>query len=219
MLQRILGQCWHCGQHGVYHAGCCTVCFADLPRTPPHNLRPAQSPDYCQTWVAALFYQPPVDHWVSQFKFRGHYALTRHFALLVSGQVLAYHRQHKRPLPALLVPVPMSHARWRQRGFNQAKVLCQSISDLLGIPFADVLAVNPAVQAMTQHQLSAREREQAMRYRYQLNSRMSAAHVAVIDDVITTGSTINAAAIALLEGGVAEVSGWALAYTPASSSD
>lgn len=219
MLQRILGQCWHCGQRGINYCGCCSVCFADLPRTPPQNLRPVKAPDYCQTWLAALFYQPPVDHWVSQYKFRGHYGLAHDFALLLSGQVLAFHRYHRRPLPSLLVPVPMSHARWRRRGYNQAKTLCQAVSKVLGIPYLDVLDVNPAVQAVTQHQLSANQREQAMRHRYRLRTSMRATHVAVIDDVITTGSTLNAAAIALLEGGVDEVSGWALAYTPASNSD
>ena len=219
MLQRLLGQCWQCGQRGIYYGGCCAVCFADLPRTPPQNLRPAYSPDYCQTWLAALFYQPPVNQWMAHYKFRGHYGLAHDFAVLIGGQVLAFHRFHKRPLPSLLVPVPMSHARWRRRGYNQAKVLCQALSELLGIPYADALDVNPATPAVTQHHLNASEREQAMRHRYQLVKCLNAAHVAVVDDVITTGSTLNAAAIALLEGGVDEVSGWALAYTPASSSD
>lgn len=219
MLKRILGQCWHCGQRGIYYCGCCAVCFADLPRTPPQNLRPGQAPDYCRTWLAALFYQPPVDHWVSQYKFHSHYGLADDFALLLSGQVLAFHRYHKRLLPSILIPVPMSHTRWRRRGYNQAKTLCQAVSKVLGIPYLDVLDINPAAQAVTQHQLSARQREQAMGHRYRLRTPVRAAHVALIDDVITTGSTLNAAAIALLEGGVDEVSGWALAYTPASCSD
>ena len=219
MLQRMVGQCWHCGQSGVYQCGCCTVCFQDLPRAPPRNLRPAQALDYCRTWLAAMYYQAPIDYWMYQYKFYGQYNLAQAFAPLISAQVLAFHKATQRCLPSVLVPVPMSNARWRRRGYNQARTLCQAISCVLGIPFVDSLVVNPRAPALIQHRLSAREREQTLSQRFLVRQVIDVSHVAVIDDVITTGSTLNAAALALLEAGVDEVSGWALAYTPAQVTD
>lgn len=219
MIERIVGQCWQCGQHGIFHCGCCATCFADLPRAPPRNLRPLRAPDYCHTWLAAMYYQPPLDYWLHQFKFHGQYRLALHFAPLLCAQVLAYHKAQKRRLPSLLVPVPMSNRRWQRRGYNQAAVLVKAISPLLGIPWANALHVNDASASLTQHQLGARERSLAMQGRFtfdcqQVQGRLQG-HVALVDDIITTGSTLNGGAMALLEGGADEVSGWAFAYTPA----
>lgn len=214
---RILGQCWLCGQSDPIYAGCCNTCFADLPRPPPVSLRPRSADDHCQVWLAALYYQVPVDTWVYQFKFRAQPSLARHLAVLIAAQVLVYHKQQRKPLPRLLVPVPMPLQRWQQRGYNQALLLCRELSLLLGVPCVNVLCLREDAnrEPRIQHQLSRSQRQQRMATRYRCNTVIGGGHIAVVDDVITSGSTVNAAAVALLDAGADEVSGWALAYTPA----
>lgn len=212
---RIVGQCWLCDQPAQYYCGCCQVCFADLPRPPPRNLRPATSPDYCHTWLAALYYQAPVEGWVKRFKFHAQPMLMRPFATLIAAQVVAYHKQQRCALPDYIVAVPMSFQRWQKRGYNQAQLLAEQLSTLLGIPLGNVLETNR--QRAQQHQLSKASRMVNMEGAYRVNQPVATAHWALVDDIITTGATLNSAALALTEAGAEQVSGWALAYTPAAN--
>lgn len=216
----IVGQCWLCGQQGSRQCGCCQTCFTDLPRPPPRNLRPLDCPDYCHTWLAAMYYQPPVEGWVRQFKFHAQPMLCRPYAILVAAQVLAYHRQQRIPLPDYIVPVPMAFGRWQARGYNQAELLAQQLSVLLGIPWKSVLALQGAKQhaGTRQHQLSRTQRMANMNGAYRTTMQIDSGHWVIVDDIITTGATLTSAAQTLIASGADQVSGWALAYTPAESS-
>lgn len=210
---RIVGQCWLCGQPCQLHCGCCQLCFADLPRPPPRNLRPLTSPDYCHTWLAALYYQAPVEGWIKRFKFQAQPMLLRPFATLIAAQVIIYHKQQRLALPDYITAVPMSFQRWQQRGYNQAQLLAEYLSELLGIPLMHTLELRR--QSLHQHQLGKVSRLANMEGAYKVKSPVAAAHWAVVDDIITTGATLTSAALALSHAGAEQVSGWALAYTPA----
>lgn len=223
MRRTAQGYCWLCGYANAVICGCCTTCFADLPRLAPANLRPAGASDHCLYWLAAASYQPPVDRWLQQFKFQQQPALAKYFAALIAAQALAFHKQQRMRLPQCLTSVPMPNQRWRQRGYNQAALLGREVSRMLGIPYQDCVSIqgHKGEHFTAQHRLSASARAQAMQQRFIVREAdtfahlASLEHVAVIDDVITTGNTISAVALALLEAGVGMVSGWALAYTPA----
>ncbi|WP_126788695.1 ComF family protein [Aliidiomarina sedimenti] len=210
----IVGQCWLCDQSRVDHCGLCSTCFNDLPRLPPHNLRPLTRPDYCHIWVAPLSFQPPADRWLYRFKYHSTPALASHFAVLLAAQIIAYHKQSRTPLPDAVCAVPMSWRRWRQRGFNQARELATATAKVLGLPVLDrLIRVGGEHQ---QHQLdwAARQANADQAFAH-CGRACGCRHVAIVDDVITTGATLTAAARVLLENGVEQVSGWALAYTPA----
>lgn len=209
----IVGQCWLCEQRQTLQVGLCATCLTDLPRFPPRNLRPLERPDFCQVWLAALRYEAPVDRWLQAFKYRSTPALARIFAVLVAAHGLRFCQQTGE-LPQAVCAVPMSNARWRKRGFNQAWLLAHEVAKLLGLPCIDMLARVGGEHL--QHELDWAARQANVERAFTCRRlECSFAHVVIIDDVITTGATFTHAARVLLEGGVAEqVSGWALAHPP-----
>lgn len=156
---------------------------------------------------AAFEYRPPIAHLVQRFKFSGD---------LAAGRVLA--RQFTRRLvelgacrPELLVPVPLNWRRQWRRGFNQAALLARDAArDLGGIPWAHALArTRPTA---TQSELPARRRAGNVRGAFRLtNLPEGVAHVALVDDVMTTGATLNECAALLKRAGVARVDAWVVA--------
>ncbi|MGX5915427.1 ComF family protein [Aliidiomarina sp. Khilg15.8] len=207
------GVCWLCMSRGRLICGCCAVCFADLPRLPPINLKPALAADHSRVWIAALKYEAPVDRWLHAFKFAQTPALAKPFAVLLSAQVVSYYKQEKRLLPEALVTVPMSAARWRQRGYNQAALLAKAVAKTLGLPLLDV--VQRRNDHATQHTLDKGARLANMERAFEVPTALHQRRLAVVDDIITTGATVNGVAAVLAGQGVAEVDAWAMAYTPA----
>ncbi|WP_126803604.1 ComF family protein [Aliidiomarina minuta] len=170
------------------------------------------SDDYCRVWIAALSYQPPVDRWLHSFKFAQTPALARHLAILLSAQVMTYYKQHKRLLPEALIAVPLAKKRWRYRGYNQALVLANEVSKVLGIPL--IHAVIRHKDSKVQHQLDRRQRQANMRQAFQVVSVIPCTRIAIVDDIITTGATVSGLGAVLSEQGVVEIDAWAVAYTP-----
>lgn len=163
--------------------------------------------------VAACRYDFPVDRLVQRLKFGGQLPLARVFGCLLSDRVrAAYACDH---LPAALIPVPLHPQRRRQRGFNQAERIALVTGRALGLP---VLAGCVTRQRNTAAQsglgLGARRRNLRAAFRL-CDDATSAlpAHVALVDDVITSGSTVLALAATLRAAGVVRVDAWAVART------
>jgi ComF family protein len=117
------------------------------------------------------------------------------------------------PLPQWLLPVPLSPARLRQRGYNQAWELAKALARALGVPArCDVLL--RVRDAAPQASLAFAERRRNVRDAFVCPQRLDAAQVAVIDDVMTTGATLDEAARTLKRAGAAAVSCYVLCRTP-----
>ena len=114
--------------------------------------------------------------------------------------------------PQLLLPVPATPARLRERGFNQAAELARRLAVRLGIPWQTGRLLRTR-EADHQRGLSAPQRRRNMRGAFACRGRLPA-RVALIDDVITTGATARAASAALKGAGVEWVEVWAVARTP-----
>jgi ComF family protein len=120
------------------------------------------------------------------------------------------------PRPDALVPVPLHRARLRSRGYDQALELAKPIAHALGLPLrTDVLTRVHATSA--QSSLQAGERRRNLRGAFAIppttTGQPMPAHIALVDDVMTTGATLHAAARALLDSGVLRVDAWACART------
>ena len=102
----------------------------------------------------------------------------------------------------LVIPVPLSRPRFLERGYNQSDALAAGVSDVLGVPAAPELLARSRPTG-TQTRLTASERWANVSGAFTVAepSALSGAHVLLIDDVLTTGATLTAAALALVDAG------------------
>jgi ComF family protein len=196
-------RCGLCGFPGAtLDLDLCTVCHADLPwlRT--------QAADR----TIALSFEYPVDAMVRQLKYHREFAHARVLGVLLAEVVC----NRGQLLPELLVPVPLHVARLRERGFNQALAIARYAGRMLGIPYARGV-VKRVRDTPSQTALDVAARRRNVRGAFVVNgaralARLSvAAHVAIVDDVVTTGSTVNELRATLLAAGVRRVEVWAAA--------
>ena len=109
-----------------------------------------------------------------------------------------------------LVPIPMHDRKQRERGYNQAEVLARVISQQMGIPLADKVLIKTA-ETLQQKELSAEERRKNLLSVFQISEQrvagtaLSGKTVLLVDDIYTTGATVDAAAEVLLKAGVMHV--------------
>jgi ComF family protein len=196
-------RCCLCGFPGASRdLDLCAFCHADLP------WQEGQAPGE----LVAMRYAPPADELIRDLKYRG---ILPHARVL--GVLLAQAAERSgAPLPRLLVPVPLHDARLRERGFNQAAAIARYAARMLGIPFAPRL-VRRVRDTPSQTSLGMDERHHNVRAAFAVDGararrRLSAAgHVAVVDDVMTTGSTLAEMKCALLAAAVRQVDLWAVA--------
>lgn len=106
--------------------------------------------------------------------------------------------------PQLIIPVPLHRKKQRMRGFNQAAYLAQRISGYTGIP-VDLNLIIKTKNTKSQKKLNAAERRRNLKEAFQVQGQVRCKRILVIDDVYTTGSTVDAMAECLLEAGAEKV--------------
>lgn len=211
--------CLLCGADS--HNGlCCAACDADLPRLPEAHCpicalpTPAgsvcgqclQHPPAFDHTVAAFSYGFPLDKLVQALKFREHLVLVNFLADAVAQRV------HTRP--DYLVALPLHPARLRERGFNQSQLLARRISRRLYIPLLPD-ACQRVRNTPPQSSLPWKERDKNMRQAFICppGAKVGGKHIAIVDDVMTTGASLGELARALKQAGASEVSAWVVART------
>ncbi len=127
-------------------------------------------------------------------------------------------RAEPRFVPAQgLVPVPLHPTKLRERGYNQSLLLAQAVSQGSGIPLIDDALIKVR-RTKSQTKLSLEERVENVKGAFEVKSRerVKGKRLIIIDDVLTTGSTLNSCAEALREAGAQEVYGLTLAIAKGS---
>lgn len=173
-----------------------------------------QPPAYDAT-VAAVEYGAPVDQLVVALKFGSRLALAPLFAGLLRDAML----QSPPPLPALpsiMIPVPLGATRLAQRGFNQALEIARPLSRSLGVRLEPRLALRLR-DTEAQSTLHPEQRRRNMRNAFMVSApfmgSLHGQHIGVIDDVMTTGETLNELAATLKRFGAARVTNFVFART------
>ena len=206
--------CSACEGELPWLGGHCNVCALPLPATGLTCGTCLKRPPSFARVEAAWRYAFPVDSLITRFKHQAQWPKGRLLA-----ELLSHHLQHAfaegLPRPDLLLPVPLGRKRLRSRGFNQAGMLADWLGNSLQLPVQERWLLRPR-EGAHQQELDAVARKRNLRQAFALDERaeVRSRHIALIDDVLTTGATAEALARLLLNAGAARVDVYCLARTP-----
>jgi ComF family protein len=189
-LPRLLTYCEHCAL-ALPAAGVCGNC---------QQHRPA-----CDRVIALYHYRYPIDVLISALKYHQRLELARLFASQLAGCLADLSRQ-----PDILLPVPLHQSRLRYRGFNQAWEITRRMARLSGIPASHRLLLRCRA-TLPQTGLDAATRQRNLRDAFVADSAVAGRVIALIDDVSTTGSTLQELATLLKQAGALRVYGLVVA--------
>ncbi|HET8942469.1 MAG TPA: ComF family protein [Rudaea sp.] len=217
--------CLLCGQRGTGTRDLCAACAAELPRNKlccPRCALPLQTPaPMCgeclkreppfSAATVPFVYGHPLDMLMTRLKFGRSLAAGR---VLSQAWIDALREIPPASLPQVLIPVPLHNTRLRERGYNQALELARPLAREFGIALSHN-ALMRIRSTPAQSNLDAQTRRRNLRGAFALAEAADLPpHVAVIDDVMTTGSTLRECSRTLRRAGVARVDVWALARAP-----
>ena len=209
--------CLLCGAFS-HHGAWCKACDNTLPYlTAPHCpvcALPTLNGDICgrclkrkpqfDHTLAVFAYAFPLDKLVQALKFREHLMLANGLADSLARRVVMR--------PDCIVAMPLHPSRLRERGFNQSIELARRIANRLDIPLLPH-ACRRVRDTPPQSALAWKERGKNMRKAFTCTQDLSGLHVAVVDDVMTSGASLNEVSAALRGAGANEVSAWVIART------
>jgi len=187
------------------HGHRCPICDVAAEQDVPCGACLADPPHF-DTTVSAFGYVFPLDRLMQSYKFRANLTLVDVFAEALAAQV----RLASLPPPDCIVPMPLGRKRLAERGFNQAALLAAALGKSLAIPVRlhDLLRVRDTAP---QSGLSRDARLKNVRGAFSGSASVTGMHIALVDDVMTTGATLSEAARALKKAGAARVEAWVIA--------
>ncbi len=162
--------------------------------------------------VSALIYAYPVDRLIASAKFRQRLDFAGALGEMLGAYLCGLRGEYALTRPDLIVPVPLHRRRMAARGFNQAEEIAAPVARRLGVPLrADVL--RRARDTPEQTSLTGRARRRNITGAFTAPRSLNGLHVAIIDDVWTTGTTARAVARAAQAAGAGAVQVWTVART------
>jgi ComF family protein len=192
--------CGRCGLPLPVVAGVETLCGQCLHAPPVYHL------------LQTLFsYQFPIDQLVLRLKFQQQFVYAHLLGELLAERVAQYYASNASQ-PAMILPMPLHARRLRERGFNQAVELARPVARRLGVPIGYGCAKRVKYTA-AQMELPLKLRAQNVQQAFVAAPRLAGLHVAIIDDVITSGHTVHELALALRAVGVTRIDVWGIART------
>lgn len=202
--------CRGCEFELPFQTRACRLCALTLPESQTAALCPAcqQKPALFNAAWSLLRYETPVDWLVTQLKFHARLSHAKLLAQLMADRMPALVGDSQ---PQALLPVPLHRSRWRERGFNQATEIARPLGRMLGLPTLGPQCARRVVATAHQADLAAKARKANVRNAFRVASDLNLDHVAIVDDVVTTGATATALARALKKQGVKRVDLWCAA--------
>lgn len=219
------GTCILCGEHTNRITDLCKACQRSLPWI-EHHCRYCGEPlsgesDICMACIqnrpsfsssfVPLVYQYPIDGLIQQYK--NHARLS--YGCVLGELMVDYLAPHQTRLSdTIVVPVALHPSKFRQRGFNQAMMLAETVAESLGNTVVNALIRTRATNE--QKRLDQKQRRRNMRGAF-IARPLNGERILLVDDVVTTGATVEAATQALIGAGASEVIITAVAKTPVPS--
>lgn len=156
--------------------------------------------------TAVFGYAFPLDKLIQAMKYREQLALAHAFAGKLARRI------DRTDLPDCIIPMPLHPAKLRKRGFNQSQLLAAGIARGLGLELLPH-ACRRVRDTAPQSALPWKERKKNMRDAFCCDMDLTDRRIALVDDVLTTGASLNALAEAVQKRGAVEISAWVVART------
>lgn len=186
----------------------CIRCSLPLPVAAGDTLcgQCQQHPPEFDSTLALFHYQPPVDYLIKRLKFSSELAICPFFSRLLAERISGETSR----LPELILPVPLHYTRLRERGFNQSTELARRLGHALDI-HVDYRLCMRTRSTQPQSLLPLAERGKNIRGAFEIRKTLIATHIAILDDVMTTGHTSGELAATLKQAGAKQVEVWVVA--------
>ena len=224
------GSCLLCGVHSERPRDLCSDCENDLPANQLccprcaipliHTLLPLNNNQLCGQCIsepppfdqclAPLRYEFPINLLVSRFKYRGKFCNGVLLADILLKHILSTQSSEELDL---IVPVPLHWQRQFVRGFNQSHWLAKYLGHHLNIPVNDQL-LKRCNNTPSQKGLKRKQRQKNLKGAFLVNGNLTGKRIALVDDVVTTGSTVTEISKLLKKAGAKHIEIWCLARTP-----
>lgn len=211
-------RCHMCHNPVSSNEGICQFCLSDFPFISLEQPNLLFQPDiarmfnlpYCHGLLACTWYQDAMKQWLSEFKFtkQSHYQTAINAVIATQ---LAHFESTSTFSPDVYIILPLHKNRLIDRGFNQVAQTWLNHLPRTKVSTNTLIRIN-ATKA--QSGLNLKQRKQNVNLAFKVKQNLQGKKVAIIDDVITTGATINAAAKACYTAGAKEIWAYATALTP-----
>ena len=199
-----------------YTAPFCSACLGDFTPLPPAHCPVCalpfsgsensfhlcgrcikKQPVFVKVFAVGV-YEKSLRHAIHQFKFNQRLGLDRALGTLLD------HAVDPALIIDIVVPVPLSRLKLQQRGYNQSYLLAHEFSRLRGLPVENKLLCKGR-ETKDQHGLSALERETNLQQAFRLERQLQGETVLLVDDVLTTGKTVEICSQMLKQGGAGDI--------------
>lgn len=149
-----------------------------------------------------LVYDGPVKQSLYRFKYGGRKEYAKAYAYLAESRLGEYIKEIR---PEALLPVPLHRKRYRMRGYNQSEVFARELGRRMGIPVVSKM-VSRVKNTLPQKELDLSDRQNNLKKAFKINRNdVKLNTIIIIDDIYTTGSTIDALSATLREAGVQNI--------------
>jgi len=194
----------------AYHNGCprCGVHLNTPNNTLPCGRCLNQPPPFHATHIL-FYYEPPVTHLLTRLKFHHHLTVARMLSEIFYDQIHNNWYRNK-PYPDFLLPVPLHPDRLKERGYNQTLEIARPLAKRLHLPLWPDACIRTR-PTLPQTTLSAKARRHNVQNAFQITRALRGAHLAIIEDVITTGSTLTSLCRTLIRSGARRIDIWCAA--------
>tara|TARA_R110002074_G_scaffold145034_1_gene293165 strand:+ start:37373 stop:38107 length:735 start_codon:yes stop_codon:yes gene_type:complete len=211
--------CFICNQPGHHGIDLCDACLAELPRIEQActicNIVLTTDSSICGRCLKKTPYfdritTPYRYHGTARFLIQSLKFQAKHSCAKIMGELMARHIKTLDKKPDALVSAPLHPKRLAARGFNQSDFISQWLQRELQIPLLHQ-PLKRVINTSSQASLNAAERRKNIRNAFRYQAKGDFRSIAIIDDVVTTGSTANEMAKTLKKAGVERVEVWAFA--------
>jgi ComF family protein len=208
--------CKHCQKALTQERSCCQHCGLPLPKPQPFCGNCLQQGHLFTQLHAVADYHSPYPQLIKQFKYKKKLLNGELLAQLLITSINRNTSAQQRSKIDYLVPVPLHKRKLQQRGFNQSQLLAERISAKLHIPLLLDLVIRQK-QTCAQENLSLQKRKNNLKEAFTVapgeKSKLSGSYIVIIDDVVTTGATVNSLSQVLLQAGALRVDVWCICRT------